>query len=133
MTKLNRWPGEHHRPPAANVELFPDFDTTITRQLDDTVRNLRVLRDHSHGGGEEEARWQLAAFEDMRRQIAEIQKAAVTMRDELAKRPTKAQMAAFEKALGEKMDKRADTLRNTTLSVIGVVVALVLGLLKFAR
>lgn len=122
----------HRRAPPAEVELFPDFDPNSTQALDETIRNLRALRERSHSS-EEERRWQLKAFEDLQRQVEELQRASVALRDGMNERATKAAFARFEKALGEKMDKRADTLRNTVLSVLGFLVMLVLALLNSKR
>jgi hypothetical protein len=42
------------RAPTPDVELYPAFDETLTSGLDETVRNLKVLRERSHQSEEAE-------------------------------------------------------------------------------
>ena len=130
MTKLNRWPGEYHRPPKAEVELFPDFDQTIAgrnKELDDTVRNLRIIREHSTSN-EDEQRYQFKAIADLtesaKEQAAMIQRVVTALKTKSSKQA----LADFETNLTAKIEKRLDNIFKL-VSVLGVIFALILAVI----
>ena len=113
------------RPPAPDVELYPPFDETLTTGLDDTVRQLKVLRETSHHD-EESARWQLKAFEDLQAEVLALRASMAKIVAELNRKAALAAQARFEKAMTERIDKRLDVWRN----VIGCMVALIAVLIS---
>jgi hypothetical protein len=128
VTKIDRFPGEYHRPPKAAVELYPAFDETLTTELDATVRNLKVLRERSHGS-EESERWKIKAFEDLQAEVLALRKAIASIVKELNRKASLANQGKFESTLAERMDKRIDTIRNVACWAIGILVV-IMGLIK---
>lgn len=131
MTKLNRWPGEYHRPPRPEVELFPAFDQTLAGDMDETVRNLRVLTERS-GSSHEEKQWQLKAFDTIEKQTAELRKVIKAMQLVIGRKASLTAQAEFEKALTERIDKRIDTIRSVAMWAIGILVV-IMGLIKLIK
>jgi hypothetical protein len=128
MTVLRRWPGEHYRPAAPTVELFPDFADTLTTGLDETVRNLKVLRERSRND-EESMRWQLKAFEDLQAEVLDLRKKMAGVIEAVNKRATTVAVGRFEKAFAERMDKRLDFWRTLACWAIGLQFMLIIAIL----
>ena len=130
MTKLDRWPGEYHRPPKPEVDLFPDFDETVAganKELDETVRNLRVFRERSHSS-EEEQRYQFKAISDLTetaKKHAEVMQKIITS---LKLKQPKAGAAEFERQLAARIERRVDNIFKL-VAALGVVFAALLAVI----
>ncbi len=130
--KTNRWPGEYHRPPKAEVELLPDFDQTITDgQLDETVRNLRVLREHSHSH-EEEARYQFQAIQNLTDTVKEHRTMLERIIASLKLKQSKVASADFETKLIARIEKRVDNIFKL-VAALGVIFALILAVIGWGH
>jgi hypothetical protein len=131
MTLTNRWPGEYHKRPKPEVDLYPAFDETLTTGLDETVRNLKVLRERSQSD-EEAMRWQLKAFVDLQAEVLDLRKAHASLVKEVNRKATLTSQRQFEAAFTARMEKRIDTIRNLATWAIGVLVV-VMGLIKVVK
>jgi hypothetical protein len=123
MTRFNRWPP---RSELVEPEIFQDFSETLTGELEDTVRNLKVLGDRA-GGTVESRGYQMQAIalltDELREQRRDLAKVIQTMN-------TKASRGMLDKMqvdLTLKIDKRLDTIRNwigIAIAVASVAIAL---------
>jgi hypothetical protein len=128
--KSNRWPGEFHRPPKAEVDLFTDFDETVAdigKDLDETVRNLRVLRDRSHTD-EEERRYQFKAIADLTETVKEHGAVLQRVIASLKLKQPKAAAGSFEQAMAAKIDKRLDSIFKL-VAALGVIFAALIAVI----
>jgi hypothetical protein len=133
VTKLNRWPGEYHRPPAPQVELSPDdFDQTITgADLDATVRNLKVLRERTHSS-EEEARYQFKAIEDLTTASKEHARSLEKVVAALKLKQSKAASIDFQNELAANINRRLDGIYKL-IAALGVLFAIILAVIGWSR
>lgn len=133
MTVLKRWPGERYRPPAPRVELIEDdFDQTIAGvDLDETVRNLKVLRERSHGG-EEEARYQFQAIENLQTLTTKQGESITRIIASLKLKQAKAAAAEFENAMKARIEQRMDSLFKF-VGIIGAVITVLLAVIGWGK
>ena len=123
---VSRW---HRGPtPAADpeVELFPDYATTLASGIDDTLRNLKVIREFTYSG-EEDRRLNDQALSQLRTEIQ-------TLRDEHAKflttlknKASKGQLEEFKKSLTELWTKKVDNLFKL-VGVIGTAIGILVAI-----
>lgn len=129
MTKLNRWPGNQYRQPAPEVEIFPDFDETLTSGLEDTVRNLKVIS--SHAGREHEERY--LEREILSGLMAEAKKLRETDLPKLIAalklKASKGELADFSKTAVALIDDRIATIRTVAMWAIGIQFLLIIFIL----
>lgn len=99
------------RYPAQEPE-YPAFDETLTTGLEDTVRNLEVLRDDEppRSGNAEWQHYQLQAFRDLTEEAKKLRTEVARLHEKLAAKASKSQMEEFQKSLTESMNKRVDRL-----------------------
>lgn len=104
---------------------LPDFSDTISHQLDETQRGLKVLDPY---------RAQTREYLSFQHQVIQAQTDEIRiLREQVAKLVTTSNMKASKKALAElgadlgtKVDKRIDSIRNwaaIALTAIGVTLA----------
>jgi ABC-type multidrug transport system fused ATPase/permease subunit len=130
--KANRWPGEYHRPPKPAVELYPEFDDTIAgKELDETVRNLRVLRELSHSD-EEEKRYQFEAFQRLTDLSKEHSDVIAKIIASLKLKQSKSTSAEFEAKLTAKIEKRVDNIFKL-VGALGVLFAIILAVIGWGH
>ena len=124
MVKLAHFPkpGElkRLRDVESEVELFPDFSTTLASGIDDTIRNLRVIREHSHAS-EEEERARNRAIEQLREEISKLRKELDTVIGSVRTKASKGTLKTFGDALTGKIDRRVDNLFKF-VGVLGVAI-----------
>lgn len=124
--KSNRWPGETYRPPKPTVEIYPDFDDTIAgKELDETVRNLRVLREISHSD-EEEKRYQFEAFQRLSLLAKEHGDVIAKIIASLKVKQSKSAAAEFEAKLAARIEKKVDNIFKL-VGALGVIFAMILA------
>jgi hypothetical protein len=129
VTKLNRWPGNQYRQPAPEVEIFPDFDETLTTGLEDTVRNLHIIRQHS-GREHEERQLENQILTGL---MAEAKKLRETDLPKLIAtiktKASKGEFAVFTKASADGIDARIATIRTVATWAIGIQFLLIIFIL----
>jgi hypothetical protein len=93
-----------------DIELFPDYATTLASGIDDTMRNLRIITDSAHPHEE--------ASRTRDRAIGQLTEEVRTLREQLAKvvttvnmKASKGQLAKIDAALTEKWAKKVDNLK----------------------
>jgi hypothetical protein len=112
-------------PPEQESSYLPDFSDTISHQLDQTQRGLRILDPH---------RAQTTEYLSFQREVIQAQTEELRiLREQVAKMVTTSNMKASKRALAElsvelsaKVDKRIDSIRNwaaIALTAIGVTLA----------
>jgi hypothetical protein len=132
MTVLRRWPGEYHRPPAPVVELNEDdFDGSSSLILDETVRNLKVLREHSHSS-EEEARYQFKAISDLTESVKRLESNQAKLVTSLKLKMSKVQAEDFQKALSEAVAKKVDGIFKL-VAALGVGFGIILAVIGWGK
>jgi|SRR5882762_2554019 len=124
MVKLSHFPrpGELKRLRDSRdvEELFPDYSATLTSGIDDTLRNLKVIREHAHPS-EEQERTRDLAIEQLRKEISKLREELETV---IGSVRTKASKGTLQKGIGElttKLDRRMDNLFKF-VGVIGVAI-----------
>ncbi len=110
---------------------FPAFDETLTTGLDETVRNLRVIRERSHNH-EEAQRWAFKAVTDLTEEVKAIRREHGNLVRALDKKAGLVNQARFEKSMIEHVDNRIDKIRAIAMWAIGVLF-IVIGLLRVIR
>ncbi len=107
---------------------YPAFDETLTTGLEDTVRNLRILRERSPSD-DEARRWQFKAVDDLTTEVKSLRHELGNLVRALDKKASLMNQAKFEKSLTERLDARVDKIRNIAMWAIGVLLV-VDGLIK---
>jgi len=118
-------------PRQASVEdddLFPAFDETLTTGIEDTVRNLRILPEHSRASAESQ-RWQFKAVSDLTEEVKALRHELANVLRALDKKASLINQGKFEKSLTERMDGRIDKIRTIAMWAIGILLV-VDGLIK---
>jgi hypothetical protein len=107
---------------------FPAFDETLTTGLEDTVRNLRVIRERTHSH-EEAQRWQFKAVTDLTEEVKALRREHGNLVRALDKKAGLVNQARFEKLMTEHIDAKVDKIRAIAMWAIGVLF-IVIGLLR---
>lgn len=124
MTRLNKFPGNRYRQPKPEVEIFPDFDETLTPGLDDTVRGLHTLRQSSgseYEAGQLELQLLNGLLADAKVLAANQQKIISTLKT----KASKGELALDAEQIQDHLDKRVDVIRNVAMWAIGIEFALI--------
>lgn len=126
---MNRWPGTPYRQPAPQVEIFPDFDETLTDGLEDTVRNLQIISRHS-GREHEERQLENQILTGL---MAEAKKLRETDLPKLVAtlktKASKGEFADFSKTAVTHINERLDTIRTVATWAIGIQFLLIIFIL----
>lgn len=126
---MNRWPGNPYRQPAPEVEIFPDFDETLTDGLEDTVRNLQIISRHT-GREHEERQLENQILTGL---MAEAKKLRETdlpkLIGTLKTKASKGEFEAFSKAAVANIDGRIATIRTVATWAIGIQFLLIIFIL----
>src|SRR4029077_1708720 len=123
MVKLAHFPrpGELKRlREGEEIELFPDYSATLTSGIDDTLRNLKVIREHAHPN-EEEARTRDLAIAQLTEEIGKLRKELDTVIGSVRTKASKGTLKTVSTELATKLDRRVDNLFKF-VGVIGVAV-----------
>lgn len=99
---------------------YPAFNETLTTGLEDTVRNLRILRERSPGD-DEARRWQFKAVDDLTTEVKTLRHELGNLVRALDKKASLINQAKFEQSLTAKLDVRIDKIRNITMWAIGIL------------
>lgn len=130
MVKLAHFPvrGELKRLAERNlleeneVELFPDYSTTLASGVDDTVRNLRVLREHARPE-EEEIRTRDLAIEQLTEEVRTLREELARVVESLKTKASKGALKRQDEALTNNWNKKVDNLFKL-VGLIGTVLGL---------
>lgn len=125
MVKSNRWPGEYHKSPKAEIDLYPTFDETIVTGIDETVRNLRVISQRS-GSDEEFRQYQLQALKELTTEVKELRKEVAKVISALKTKASKTQFDEWAKAADADYEKRITNVFRL-LTFFGAFLSLLLG------
>ena len=119
------------RPPARTepIELYPDFDETLTTNVEDTVRNLRILPERERSTPESQ-RWQFKAVADLTEEVKALRHELGNVVRALDKKTSISAQGKFEKAMGERITARLDTMRTTAMWAVGLLFLVVIGIVK---
>lgn len=107
------------KPPLVEPEAdLPDFSDTIASQLEDSTREMRILKDPR--------RRQTVEYQNLQNQvIGQLTDELREQREVLAKvveytkgRASKAKLEVFARELTEKIDKRLDNIRNLVIALV---------------
>lgn len=125
MKHLKAWPAPafHKGAEADPPDLPEDFSETISADIEDTRRDLRALN-MSQGGSRAERELESLRqklLDQALQEIAELRAVVAKHNEAIKGKASKKAQDEFAKALGDKVDKRLDTIRNLTLAAVTIV------------
>jgi hypothetical protein len=121
VTRLKRWPST----PLVEPETLDDFTETLANELEDTVRNLKVLGDRNVATVESR-NYQMQAITLLTDELREQRRDLGRVIETLGTKASKGALQKLEGALTAKIDKRVDNLHKLAglaITMIGLFIA----------
>lgn len=134
VVKDKRWPNETARPRAAEEELYPEFDETLTSGLEDTVRHFKAQPhwEHEHpdrADAPDANHWLEKGIDEAKNEIKRLRKDLGALVRAVDKKSSLMAQGKFEKEMKEHIDSRIDKIRNIAMWAIGILLV-VDGIIK---
>lgn len=106
---------------------LPDFSSTIAGDLEDTVRNLRVLREEPKRRSAEYSNFEMQAIQNLTDELRAVRGQVATLTTTVNTKAGKGYAKLLGETLTKHIDKRLDTIRNwaaVALTVIAIGLAI---------